>query len=77
MAYTHIILPDPEEGWPVDPKTTFFGYSLGEVNKRIRDVSAANPQATIVVYSLVEMHKQKTQPTYQKYVVKDGEIILA
>jgi hypothetical protein len=77
MAYTHVIMPCPEEGWAIDPKTTFFAYSLSDIQKQIKNVSAANPQATIVVYALVEMHRQKTAPTYQKYVVKDGEIVIA
>lgn len=77
MAFNFMIIPDPEEGWAIDPNTTEFCASADRVNRCIQNISGKNPQATICVYQLGELHKLKTRPTYQKYTVKNGEVLPA
>lgn len=77
MAYNYMVLPDPEEGFMIDPNIVEFVVDPNRIQRAIQNVSAKNPQATICVYALGEVHKLKTRPEYQKYIVKNGEVLPA
>ena len=75
MAYQYLILHDPEEGWQINHENIFFANNKEQIERQIRNAASKNNYATICVYELNTLVKIKDQPTYQRYKVKDGEII--
>lgn len=75
MSYQYVILADPEEGWDVKADKVLFANNESGVEDCVRQIAGNNCQATICVYSLNELRKIKRKPEYQRYIVKDGEIL--
>ena len=75
MSYQYIIIADPEEGYELKDDMISYAYNEGQVEDCIKRISSRYNQATICIYSLHSMAKVKSKPTYQRYLVKDGEII--
>ena len=77
MAYQFLLCVDPtESGEKIKPEQQLWLNEQHEVEKYLPTFSRNWPQNTICIYSLSELQKLKTQPTYQRYKLNaDGEIL--
>lgn len=77
MAYEFLICVDPSEnGGRIKPEQQMWLNEQYEVDKYLPVLSREWPLNTICVYSLSELQKLKTQPTYQRYKLNSqGEIL--
>ena len=77
MAYTYLLSVDPAElDGRIKPEQQMWLNEQHEVEKYLPIFSRDWPLNTICVYSLSELQKLKTQPTYQRYKRNaQGEIL--
>ena len=77
MAYAYLLSVDPAElDGRIKPEQQMWLNEQHEVEKCLPIFSRDWPLNTICVYSLSELQKLKTQPTYQRYKLNaDGEIL--
>lgn len=77
MAYQFLLCVDPAEiDGKIKPEQQMWLNEQYEVEKYLPVFSRSWPQNTICVYTLSELQKLKTQPTYQRYKLNaQGEIL--
>lgn len=74
MAYKYLIMLDTEEGNPINPDKMFFTNDKNKIQRYVDQ--AANGQSTVMVMELNSIYKQKTKPTFQKYIyTPQGEFV--
>lgn len=75
MAYSHVVMPDVEEGASYNDNV-FFCNNEKDIESAVRQCSAKNPTVTICVYRLDQLQKLAETPRYARYKVNaNGEVV--